>query len=85
MRNVKSLAGSKIEKAWTVNNSMAHKPVSTKNAAQRVVEILVANYEKADIQAEVDTTRPHLSMQDKNKLLELLQEFVELSDGTLGY
>jgi hypothetical protein len=44
MRNINSLASTKIEKAWAVNNSMAHEPVSTKNATQRVVEILDANY-----------------------------------------
>ena len=43
-----------------------------------------ANYEKADLHAVVDTTGPHLSLQDKNKLLELLIELEELFDGTLG-
>jgi hypothetical protein len=56
MRNINSLASTKIEKAWAVNNSMAHKPTSTKNATQRVVEILDANYEKVVLQAVVDTT-----------------------------
>ena len=51
---------------------------------QRVVKILDANYEKADLQAVVDATGPHLSLHDKNKLLELLKEFEELFDGTLG-
>ena len=46
MRNINSLASTKIEKAWAVNNSMAQEPVSTKKATQRVVEILDANYEK---------------------------------------
>ena len=80
MRNINSLASSKIEKAWAVNNSMAHEPVNS----QRVVEILDANYEKADLQAVVDAAGPHLSLHDKNKLLELLKEFEELFDGTLG-
>jgi len=78
MRNINGLASTKIEKAWAVNNIMAHEPMSTKNATHRVVEILDANYEKADLQAVVDTTGPHLSLQDKNKLLELLKEFEEL-------
>jgi hypothetical protein len=38
MRNINSLASTKIEKAWAVNNSMAHEPVSTKNATQRIVK-----------------------------------------------
>ncbi len=57
--------------------------MSTKRATQRVVKILHANYEKADLQAVVDATGPH-SLHDKNKLLELLKEFEELFDGTLG-
>jgi predicted oxidoreductase len=48
LRNISSLASTKIDKAWAVNNSMAHEPVSTKNATQRVVQILDANYEKSD-------------------------------------
>jgi hypothetical protein len=84
MRNINSLASTKIDKAWAVNNSMAHEPVSTKNATKGVVEILDAKYEKVDLQAEVDATGPHLSLQDKNNLLELLKEFEELFDGTRG-
>jgi len=84
MRNINSLASTKIDKAWAVSNSMAHEPMSTKSATQRVLGILDANYEKADLQAVVDTTGPHLSLQDKNKLLGLLNKFKELFDGTLG-
>ncbi len=84
MRNINSLASTKIEKDWAVNNSMAQDSVSTKKATQRVVKILDSNYEKADLQAVVDTTGPHLSLHDKNKLLELLKEFEELCNGTLG-
>ncbi len=62
MRNFNSLASTKIDQAWAMSNSMAHEPVSTKNSTQRVVEILDANYEKADIQAVIDTTGPHLSL-----------------------
>jgi hypothetical protein len=78
MRNTNRLASTKIEKAWAVNNSMAHEPMSTKNATQMVIEILDANFEKADLQAVVDVTRSHLSLHDKNKLLELLKEFEEV-------
>ncbi len=63
---------------------MAQEPVSTKNATQRVVKILDANYEKANLQAVVNATGPHHSLHDKNKLLEILKEFEELFDGTLG-
>ena len=61
---------------------MAQEPMSTKKATQRVVEILDANYEKADLQALVDATGPHLGLHDKNKLLDLLKEFEELFDRT---
>jgi hypothetical protein len=31
-----------------------------------------------------DATGPHLSLHDKNEILELLKEFEELFDGTVG-
>ena len=63
---------------------MAHEPQSTQEATQRVVKILDANYKKADLQSIVSTNCTHLSLQDQNSLLELLTEFEELFDGTLG-
>ena len=54
-----------------MNNSTAHEP-----------RILDTNNKKADVQAVVDVG-PYLSLQDKNKLLELLKEFEELFAGTL--
>jgi hypothetical protein len=84
MRDINSLTTSKMERAWTVNNSMAHKPQSMHKATQRVVHILDAKYEKADLQSVVSANCTHLSLQDQNKLLELLIEFEELFDGTLG-
>ena len=38
----------------------------------------------ADIHAVVDAAGPHLSLHNKNKLLELLKEFEEMFDGILG-
>eukprot|EP00804_Cyclotella_cryptica_P020334 CCRYP_014060-RA/>CCRYP_014060-RA protein AED:0.31 eAED:0.31 QI:0/-1/0/1/-1/1/1/0/510 len=73
-----------MEKAWAVNNSLAHEPSSTQEATKRVVHILDAKYEKADLQSVVCTNCTHLSVQDQNKLLELLTEYEELFDGTLG-
>jgi hypothetical protein len=49
------------------------------------VNILDAKYEKADLQSVLSTNCSHLSLQDQDKLLELLTEFEELFDGTLGY
>ncbi len=50
MRNINSLTTSKMEKAWTVDNSMAHKPHSMHKATQWVVLILDVKYKKADLQ-----------------------------------
>ena len=63
---------------------MAHEPNSMQEATQRVVHILDAKYEKADLQSIVSTNCTHLSLQDQNKLLELLIEVEEIFDGTLG-
>jgi hypothetical protein len=84
MRDINSLTTSKMEKVWAVNNSMAHEPHSTQEATQRVVHILDAKYEKADLQSVVSVNCTHLSLQDQNKLMEVLTEFEELFDGRLG-
>ncbi len=84
MRDINSLKTSRMDKAWAVNNSMAHEPQSTQEATRRVVNILDAKYEKADLQSIVSTNCTHLSLQDQNSLLELLAEFEELFGGTLG-
>ena len=73
-----------MERAWTVNNSMVHKPQRTHEATQQVVHILDAKYEKADLQTVVIANCTHLSLQDQNKLLELLIEFEKLFDEPLG-
>jgi hypothetical protein len=84
MRDINSLTPLTLDKAWAVNNSMANEPQSTQEATQRVIKILDANYKKADLQSIVSTNCTHLSLQDQNSLLELLTEFEELFDGTLG-
>ena len=84
MRDINSLAPSTLEKAWAVNNSMANEPQSTQEATRRVVKILDENYKRADLQSIVSTNCTHLSLKDKKLLQELLMEFEELCDGTLG-
>ena len=84
MRDVNSLTKSTMDKAWAVNNSMIHEPTSTQEETQRVVHILDAKYEKADLQSVVSTNCTHLSLPDQTKLLELLIEFEDLFDGILG-
>jgi hypothetical protein len=48
------------------------------------VHILDAKCKKADLQSVVSTNCTHLSLQDQNKLLELLIEIEELFDEALG-
>ena len=86
MRNINDLTKSKIERAWAVNNNMfsQHEPASTDEATQRTVRILDAKYEKADLQSVVSENCAHLDLTEQNKLLDLLLEFEDLFDGTLG-
>ena len=84
MRDINSLTTSKLERAWTVNNSMVQEPHSMHEATQRVVHILDAKYEKADLHSVVSANCTHLSLPDQTKLLELLTEYEELFDRTLG-
>jgi len=84
MRNINSIACPWIEKAWAINNSLAQEPASTTEATKQAIQILDANYEKADPQAVEHATGSHLSLHNKSKLLELLKKFEELFDGTLG-
>jgi hypothetical protein len=73
-----------VSRALKHNTSFAQEPLSTRSATKRVVEILDANYEKADIPAIVRENRSHLSATDREKLLSLLLKFEELFNGTLG-
>ena len=63
---------------------MVHEPHNMHKVTPRVVHILDAKYEKTDLQSVVSANCTHLSLHDQNKLLELLIEFEELFDGTLG-
>ena len=84
MRDINSLTTSKLERIWAVNNSMVQEPPSMHEATQRVIHILDTKYEKADLQSVVSANCTNLSLQDQNNLLELLTEYEELFDGTLG-
>ncbi len=90
MRDIKNLrTRAATEKTWTVNSSIyqstSKEPESTLKATKHFIEILHAKYEKANLRAitEEDCLN-HLSATEKDKLLNLLQEFEELFDGTLG-
>ena len=84
MRDINSLDRTRIKEAWAHNNALAHEPRSTEEATQRVVHILDAKYEKADLQSIVTNNCSHLNANEQNLLLELLKEFESLFDGTLG-
>ena len=84
MRNINSLNRTRTKAAWAHNNTRAQEPQSTEEATQRMVRILDAKYEKADLQAVVRDNCSHLNQIQQGKLLELLTEFEPLFDGTLG-
>ena len=83
MHNIEDMPSS-MRKALALHNSLARsqEPKSTEEAT--LVQILDANYKKADLQAVVMDNCSHLSSKDKDKLLELLKELESLFDGTLG-
>ena len=48
MKNINNLTDkSKVKETWAISNALAHEPISTELATQRVVKILDANYTKA--------------------------------------
>ncbi len=85
MRNINNLQlKPSISRAFKLNSSFAQEPTSTRNATKRVVEILDAKYDKADLPSIVKNNYAHLSTPHCNLLLALLLKFEELFDGTLG-
>eukprot|EP00804_Cyclotella_cryptica_P030421 CCRYP_008508-RA/>CCRYP_008508-RA protein AED:0.37 eAED:0.42 QI:0/0/0/1/0/0/3/0/445 len=70
-----------------MNNSIyqetSKEPQSTLEATKRLIKILDAKYEKADLRAIVRDNCTHLSGPEQTRLLELLQEFEELFSGKL--
>ena len=84
MTNINSLAKSKFSKAWAAKNSMSKEPTSTVEATDLLVHILDANYEKAKLQAVVSANCTYRSPSRQEKLLEVLSEFEDLFEGTLG-
>ena len=90
MREIKNLwTRAATDKAWTVNNSIyqstSKEPQSMLKVTKRLIEILDAKNEKANLRAITkEECFNHLSETEKDKLLKLLQEFEELFDETLG-
>ncbi len=85
MQSIKELPASN-RKALRLNNSLAknQEPKSTELATQRIVEIFDAKYEKANLPELVENKCSHLNPTEKLQLLELLTEFEDLFNGTLG-
>ena len=59
-------------------------PKSTREATERVVRILDAKYEKANILEVIRENCKHLTVRQQVMLVSLLTEFETLFDGTLG-
>jgi hypothetical protein len=67
-----------------LNHSLAMELQSTQDATKRIMRILDAKYQKADLQSIVRDNRKHLSADQPKKLLQLLKKYESLFDGTLG-
>ena len=70
MRNINNLSKSKI-KSLVMHTKLAQEPKSTEEATQRILKILDAKYEKADLQAIVKNNCSHLNSNEQKLLLEL--------------
>jgi hypothetical protein len=73
-----------VTRALRHNTCQAQEPVSTRNATKRVLEILDAKYDRANLPAIVKDNCAHPTPLHREKLLSLLLEFEWLFDGTLG-
>jgi hypothetical protein len=85
MRNIANLQlKPRITKALRENTCFAQEPISTRSATKRMVKILDAKYEKADLPAIIRENCSHLTAFNREKLLSVLLKFESLFDGTLG-
>jgi hypothetical protein len=85
MRNILNLQlKPRITRALRDNTCFSQELISTRSATKRVVKILDAKYEKADLPAIIRENCSHLTFSDREKLLSMLLKFESLFDGTLG-
>jgi hypothetical protein len=84
MQNINYLQGSSTLRTLMLNHSLAMEPQSTQEATKHVTWILVAKYQKADLQSIIRDNCKHLSADQQKKLLQLLTKYESLFDGTLG-
>ena len=68
----------------SIYQNLSKEPRSLLEATEHIIHILDAKYEQADLRAIVNDNCTHLSSPEQAKLLELLQDFEELFNGTLG-
>ncbi len=84
MRNINNLQlKSSILRAFKLNTNYAQEPESTRNTTKRVVEILDAKYDKADLPSIIKNNCAHLSAPHQSLMLALLLKYEELFDGML--
>lgn len=81
MRNVGALRSKRELRNTYVE---AVEPLSTKEETDRVVRILDAKYEPADLPQVVEDNCPHLSVAERKSLLEVLLKYESMFQGTLG-
>ncbi len=85
MRNIANLQLKPgITRALRESTCFAQEPICTHSATKRMVKILDAKYEKADLPAIIRQNCSHLTASDREKLLSVLLKFELLFDGTLG-
>ena len=81
MRTMESLLSP--QNVWAIYNE-ALEPLVPKAETKRTTRILDAKYEKADLHKIVGDQCKHLPKDQQYELLELLNKYEELFDGTLG-
>jgi hypothetical protein len=85
MRNIANLQlKPRITKALRENTCFAQEPISTRSTTKRMVKILDAKYEKADLPAIIRENCSHLTASNRDKLLSVRLKFKPLFDCTLG-
>jgi hypothetical protein len=84
MRNIVNLQlRTRIPRALKENTCFAQEPISTRSATKRMMKILYAKYEKADLPAIIRENCSHQTANEREKLLSVLLKFELLFDGTL--
>jgi hypothetical protein len=79
MRNIVNLQlKPSVTRALRHNTCQAQEPISTQTATKRVIKILDAKYDKADLPAIVNNNCSHLTPLQREKLLSLLLKYESL-------